>query len=177
MIKQTIYLLWAKSCCRATWSRRYISIGRWHFNGTRNNRVVGIGQFGTGQRDKQYGMGHQWEGGSGSLLGSCSKGKCHTGVKHKWSDGVVTSLPFKKARSSVGADHDSGLTSPLIYPPPMDATLSSTNYQPSKDQSQPLPMRCATPMEVLPPPALHDGRSCEIPWPLGPNSLSSEGTE
>ncbi len=53
----------------------------------------------------------------------------------------VTSLPLKKARSSIGADRGSGLT-----PPPMDATPPA-DLQPSKDQSQPPP-----PRDMPPPP-------------------------
>ncbi len=35
---------------------------------------------------------------------------------------LFTSWPLKKARSRIGADRDSGLTRPRLYPPPMDAT-------------------------------------------------------
>ncbi len=33
-------------------------------------------------------------------------------------DALVSSLPLKEARSSIGADHGSGLTGPLLHPPP-----------------------------------------------------------
>ncbi len=38
-----------------------------------------------------------------------------------WSE-FFTSLPLKKEGSSIGTDRDSGLTRPMLYPPPMDAT-------------------------------------------------------
>ncbi len=46
-----------------------------------------------------------------------------TQLQVEWDvQALVTSLPLKKARSSIGADHDSGLMRPMLYPPPMDAT-------------------------------------------------------
>ncbi len=73
---------------------------------------------------------------------------------------LFTSLPLKKARSSIGADRDSDLTRPMLYPPSMDATPPpSAGHQPSKDQSQsphgnvpPSPWNVPPPMEMCNPP-------------------------
>ena len=53
----------------------------------------------------------------------------------------VTSLPLKTAQRSIGADRGSGLTGPLVYPPPLD-DATPTDHQPSKGQSQPSPRDC-----------------------------------
>ncbi len=67
---------------------------------------------------------------------------------------VITSLPLKKARSSIGADRGSGLTRPMLYPPPWMPPPScqpSTKYIRTKVKPPPHG-KCYPPMEVATPP-------------------------
>ncbi len=54
---------------------------------------------------------------------------------------IFTSLPLKKARSSIGASVVSPAMTPLLYPPPPPpyGCHPPAGHQPSKDQSQPPP--------------------------------------
>ena len=62
---------------------------------------------------------------------------------------LITSLPLKKAPSSVGADRGSGETRPMVYPcPPMDATtppLAINQVRTHPPRIYATPMKCAIP--------------------------------
>ena len=99
-------------------------------------------------------------------------------VEKVWSRHLITSMPLKKARSSIGADRGSGLRGPLLQlTPPMDATLQPST---SKDQCQtppgmchPVlkchPPRCTPPTDV--PPPLHLPRCIAMALAFGSKSL------
>ncbi len=80
-------------------------------------------------------------------------------------------LPVKKARSSIGADHDWGLTRPVLYPPPHPALMDATppplaiNQVRTKVKPPPPMKMCHPPRSAV---VFGDGGS-EVHWPLGPN--------
>ncbi len=92
---------------------------------------------------------------------------------------MITKLPLKRARSSIGADRGSGLTRPLLtftwllvpfwtrhllhiphgcYPPPPINLARLTCY--------PLTWMGCCPLWVVTPPAVHGDGVSEVPWPL-----------
>ena len=63
------------------------------------------------------------------------------------SNGMSTSLPLKKARSSIRADHGSGSIRPLLHPPPLCVTPNWQSRCPP-----PSVVAMMTPMNASPPP-------------------------
>ena len=87
----------------------------------------------------------------------------------------VTSLPLKKARSSIGAPPVLRAMRPMLYPPWMPPPAS---HQPSKDpptgichppwppwRVPPTPLMCQPPLATV----YGEAGSSEVLWPLGPN--------
>ncbi len=86
----------------------------------------------------------------------------------RWT--IFTSLPLKKARSSIAVPVVSRATRPLVSSP-IDTT-PSTSHQPSKDQSQQPHEMCHPPL-MFHPCMVHGDGGSKVPLPLGAKSLVS----